>query len=92
MLTATASVETEKASRYLVQLCKHFAHKVPAEWTDTTGHVQLPPGDCRLTVDGNTLTMVCEAKDAEGLSVAKHIVEDHLVRFAWREELSVTWE
>ncbi len=92
MPTAKTIVKTEKASRYLVQLCKHFAHKVPAEWSDTTGHAQLPPGPCHMMADEEALTVVCEAADDEGLARAKYIVEDHIVRFGWRENLTVTWE
>ncbi len=35
MTQSTANIQTEYASRYLQQLCKHFAHKTPAEFTKT---------------------------------------------------------
>lgn len=91
MITATAQVPTERASRYLVQLCKHFGHKVPAEWSESEGFVQMPVGKCRMTATDGTLTLICEAEDTDALAQLQAVVGDHLVRFAWKEELSVDW-
>lgn len=46
-----ARVSTAKADRYLVQLRKHFTHKVPVERSERIGHVAFPPGTCRLEVE-----------------------------------------
>lgn len=91
MPQAQARVPTEKAGRYLVQLCKHFAHKVPAEWDERTGHVQFPPGTCRIAVEDGALQIFCEAESEEALATVKYIVEDHVVRFGFREKLTVDW-
>lgn len=32
MIRSAARLESDRAGRYLVQLCKHFAHKVPARY------------------------------------------------------------
>ena len=37
-----AAVETENASKYLVQLCKHFAHKVDVDYDQTQARVEFP--------------------------------------------------
>lgn len=91
MVTSTACVRTEKASRYLVQLCKHFGHKVPTRWSETDGFVEMPTGECRMLAEDGTLTLICEAADAAALGQMQDVVQDHLVRFAWKEELSVDW-
>lgn len=91
MIIATARVRTERASRYLVQLCKHFGHKVPAEWSETEGFAQLPIGKCRMAATDSALTLICEAEDTDALDQMQAVVGDHLVRFAWKEELSVDW-
>ncbi|WP_375688618.1 DUF2218 domain-containing protein [Pseudooceanicola sp. LIPI14-2-Ac024] len=86
MLTAKTRFETENASRYLQQLCKHFAHKVSVEFDETTGRAELPPGPATLTADTGGLDIAVTGPDADGLKRAKYIVEDHLLRFAFREE------
>jgi hypothetical protein len=92
MPKAEARVRSERASRYLVQMCKHFRHKVEAEWTDDTGRVDFAPGFCHMRVENGELIMLCEGNDERELGRAKYIVEDHLVRFGWREDIHVTWE
>lgn len=91
METSTARIRTDKASRYLVQLCKHFGHKVPAEWNETDGVVRFEPGTCRMAVAGDVLTLSCESATPEDLAVVQDVVASHFVRFAWKEELSVDW-
>ncbi len=88
---AEATVVTEKAGRYLVQLCKHFGHKVTAEWTETTGHVAFAPGTCHMVAADGRLTVTCASASDEGLAQIKSIVEDHLTRFAWKEGLTLEW-
>lgn len=91
METSSALVTTQKASRYLVQLCKHFGHKVPAEWSETDGVVRFEPGTCRMAATGEALTLSCESATPDALAVVQDVVASHLVRFAWKEELTVSW-
>lgn len=90
--TSTAAVATEKATRYMKQLCKHFGHKVPAEFDDTTGNVTFPYGTCRFSTNDNTLTMQASADDSEKLAQVQRVIDDHLLRFAFREELNINWQ
>ncbi|MTH94479.1 DUF2218 domain-containing protein, partial [Roseibium sp. RKSG952] len=39
MINTTATANTNSASKYLQQSCKHFAHKVPATCNTTHGEV-----------------------------------------------------
>lgn len=48
MTSSTATITTSCASSYLQQLCKHFGHKVPVEFTPQTGTITLPFGTCLL--------------------------------------------
>jgi hypothetical protein len=92
MKTANARYETENASRYLQQLCKHFAHKVKVEYDSHSGHAELPPGPARLKADESALDIEVTGPDDEGLTRAKFIIEDHLKRFAHREQPgALTW-
>jgi hypothetical protein len=54
MHVAEATVSSEKASRYLIQLCKHFAHKTPAEYDASQGRVDVQPGLCLMSAVGRT--------------------------------------
>ena len=70
-LAATGRFETENASKYLQQLCKHFAHKVQARCDDRSGEVALGTGPCRLWADASELRVEVMAPDAEELDQAK---------------------
>ena len=91
MSETTAIAETENASRYLQQLCKHFAHKVEVQFTPESGTVSLPFGTCKLTADDKQLTLTGSAKPAQ-LSKMERFLGDHLARFAFRENPTITWQ
>ena len=84
-LTSTGLFATDKASRYLQQLCKHFGHKADVRFDATSGEAALPPGQCIMAADDAKLAITVTAPDDEGLTRAKFIVDKHLERFAFRE-------
>ncbi|HEV7256970.1 MAG TPA: DUF2218 domain-containing protein [Bosea sp. (in: a-proteobacteria)] len=86
-----ADVVTDNASRYLQQLCKHFSHKVEVTFDETAGHVIFSIGHCRLTAHAGLLRLALGAPDAEALSELEQVIERHLLRFAFRETLSIAW-
>ncbi|MEM9060857.1 MAG: DUF2218 domain-containing protein [Pseudomonadota bacterium] len=87
MPTATSQFATPNASRYLKQLCKHFAHKVEADFDDAEGRAALPGGQLILNAGPEALTIRIEGEDTRGMTKARYVLEDHLVRFAFRENL-----
>lgn len=91
MFQAHTLIRSDKAGRYLAQLCKHFAHKRPVDWTATEGHADFGIGICRMRAASDRLLLACSAETEEGLERVKFIVQDHVTRFAWREKLAVTW-
>lgn len=91
MHVAQAEIRSERASRYLVQLCKHFAHKTTANYDDRTGKVDFQPGLCVMHAAEDCLSLRCEASNEPDLIRVKSIVADHLVRFAWQESIAVEW-
>lgn len=91
MHVVEAQVQTELASRYLVQLCKHFAHKVATNYDTNNGRVDFQPGSCVMRADGNQLHLRCEAKTEPDMHIVKNVVEGHLLRFARNETIAVTW-
>ena len=93
-LTATslASIRTEKARGYLIQLCKHFAHKIEATFADNKGRIAFGAGVCELSAEDETLLVAQVATaDETQLATLEDVIERHLKRFAFKEDLSVQW-
>ncbi|MFG1299745.1 DUF2218 domain-containing protein [Xanthobacter sp. V3C-3] len=91
LLHDTARIETASASRYLQQLCKHFAHKLPVEHDAAAGRITFSIGECRLAADAAALDLALSAPSAEDMVQLKDVVVRHLERFAFREPLQVSW-
>ncbi len=90
-MTSEARVATETPARYVTRLCKHFAHKVPATFSDTEGRIEFAMGTGLLAVEPGTLVLRAQAQDAEGLARVEHVLGSHLERFADKETLSIAW-
>lgn len=88
---STAIVITEMASRYLQQLCKHFGHKLPVNFTPHRGAIVFDFGMCALAAKDNMLNLTVTAEDEVSLSRLKHVVASHLERFAFREKPEIAW-
>ncbi|MBL4916846.1 DUF2218 domain-containing protein [Szabonella alba] len=93
MLVSTARYPTVHASKYLQQLCKHFAHKAEVSHDDTTGRAALEPGLVELAAEAGALTVRASAADAKGLIQTRFVVDVHLVTFAHREAFTgLDWQ
>jgi hypothetical protein len=88
---STAQIATDRASIYLQQLCKHFAHKLPVEFTPERGVIPFSVGTCRLEAADGRLTLKAEAENVDRLAEVEGIVERHLLRFAFRDPPKITW-
>lgn len=88
---SVAEIPTDKGSRYLQQLAKHFAHKIPVTFDAHAGEIVFSMGTCQMTATETGLTLSLTAPDPTTLPALQNVVESHLVRFAFREELTVTW-
>lgn len=91
MPASRAIVQTTRASRYLQQLCKHFGHKIPVEFTPEAGWIRFDFGRADLAATANTLTMTATAGTAEDLARLQRVLASHLERFAFRDALRVRW-
>lgn len=89
---SSAVIATTSASRYLQQLCKHFAHKIPVRFDPQRGQIDFPIGICALEADPNTLRLSLVAGEAEQRPQLEDVVARHLLRFAFREELKIDWQ
>lgn len=93
MLESTAHVATAVPQRYLMQLCKHFQHKLPVTQGEGRGRIDFPGGRCELdaTALAGTLTLSVIAGDEAGLTRLEDVVARHLERFAFREKPEIRW-
>lgn len=93
MLNTKCRLETSKASQYLQQLCKHFAHKVEARFDDREGTVDFSCGTAVMVADDDVLQIAITAEGQDGLEQTKGIIESHLLRFAFRENVErLNWD
>lgn len=88
---AHTTVTTDKASRYLQALCGHFSRKVTASYTPTEGTVDFGFGRCRMTAKDETLVIYLQSDTEEAFARLKHVVSDHLERFAVKDGLKADW-
>lgn len=102
-ISATASVPTAHAGKYLQQLCKHWQHNLAVEFSSVHGTVTFPkdargadwPGDGVATFDAgaDALAIRIDASASGQLEALKGAVARHLDRFAFREApLSFDWK
>ncbi|MEQ8442724.1 MAG: DUF2218 domain-containing protein [Alphaproteobacteria bacterium] len=85
------TVKTDKASKYLQQLCKHFRHKVTVDFDPQNGRVDFPGGVVHMLAGEEGLSFFCRADMDDGIPRMKSVLDSHLLKFAWREELDIRW-
>ena len=91
MPASQARVATDRASRYLKQLCSHFDAKASWVWDHQMGRTVFAFGTCYITVEPDALVLRVDADDEELLARTEYVVGDHLTRFGTRDQLSVAW-
>lgn len=84
-MEATTRFETASSAKFLQQLCKHFAHKVDVTCDETSGEFRFSCGTSVLTATASGLDIHVEAETEADLRDTKAVIEDHLLRFAFRE-------
>jgi len=93
MPAAEATVVTDGPGRYLAQLVKHFAHKLPTSLApdNSTGQIDFAMGPCHLAVRDGALHMRVEAATDADRDRLQDVVARHLLRFAFRDPPVITW-
>jgi hypothetical protein len=99
VLSAEASVPTDRAGRYLGQLCQHLeriaqAHPqapVRVEWSGDAGLISMGAATCALRADEHTLTLRAEASDQASLQEIQRRVAERLEQIGRRDGLAVSW-
>ncbi|SNT27526.1 DUF2218 domain-containing protein [Tropicimonas sediminicola] len=88
MYTIDGTYGTPNASKYLQQLCKHFAHKVEVSFDEQWGSVAFPFGKAELSADAAALRIRMNVDREDALEKARDVIDRHLERFAFREAFS----
>ena len=92
MQTLTGTFNTENGGKYLQQLCKHFGHKVAAQWSEDRGTVSFEFGETVFEATKSALTVSIDLKDTKATDLAKGVIDRHLERFAFREDFkNMAW-
>ncbi len=94
--TAALAVTTAKAERYLKALCNHFNHNGNADYLIDDagvgqGTVVFDFGKCTMVSNTDTLHLRVSAASDIRFNRIKQVVADHLLRFANKEELQLSW-
>jgi hypothetical protein len=84
-VTSEAFWETGSAPRYMAQLCKHFAHKLPVTLNERDGQIVFSAGTCDVLAEETGLRMRVSAEDETSLHQVQWVVISHLQRFAFRD-------
>ena len=85
MAIVTGRANTASGSKYLQQLCKHWAHKFEVEFSENRGQVRFPSAVAIMTANADALVVTIETDDAQAVERLKEVVATHLDRFAFRE-------
>jgi hypothetical protein len=91
-MRSSSTIPTGHGRRYMIQLCKHFGHRLEASFDDREGRIGFAGGEVRLRASPDNLMVVADAEEDEALARLERVVESHLRRFAFREpDLAVDW-
>jgi hypothetical protein len=91
-MRSSSTVVTGDSHRYMAQLCRHFAHRVPAVLGERESRIAFEGGEVYLRASPATLMILAQAGAPDALTQLEGVVERHLKRFAFREpDLAVEW-
>jgi uncharacterized protein len=91
-LSSRAVVATTRPSPYLLQLAKHFRHKLDVRFDAHEAVIRFEAGHAALRVEPDALSIAAFAQTPAGLRRVEEVIGSHLERFGRRDELRVAWE
>lgn len=81
----TADFPTARPVPLMGTMCKHFAHKITVEQTETRAVMHFPAGLAVAEVTETGLRLSIEAADEAGFARTREVLIGHMLRFAHRE-------
>lgn len=91
MTEAQTNVVTDRAQRYLDQICKHFGHRVSTQIEHNRGVVEFEDGTLTAVATPDALELALRAEDPEAIARLKDVVKSHLERWGERDAIHVDW-
>jgi hypothetical protein len=92
MTVVQAKVATASGGKYVQQLCKHWAHKLPVNLDGDAGTVTFPGAVITMTGAPDAIVFSIAGNEGDEVERLKEVVERHLDRFAFREApLAYEW-
>lgn len=91
MAEAIATIATPNASKYMQAMCKHWSHKLEAEFDAVRGRVNFDVAAAHFAAAADRLVVTIAAPDAATRDRIADVVARHLQRFAFREPLGIDW-
>jgi hypothetical protein len=85
MTEVEAHVPTTSGSKYVQQLCKHWAHKMPVELEGDCGVVTFVGAVATMKAGPEAIDVSVRGEDREQVDRLKDVVAKHIDRFAFRE-------
>jgi len=94
MIQSQCIIKTANGSKYLQQLCKHWAHKIEALTYDRQ-KAYIPFNEevlLELFARDGEIEAQLRAADEEMLVRYQGVFVSHIERFAFRETLEINWQ
>ena len=91
MLEKHAVIATDEAARIVRMLCKHFAHKVKADWDEESGWVEFAMGRCDMQAKASDFQVRCQAANQSDLEEVADTIKSHFDRFTQPQGLVLEW-
>lgn len=91
-MKATVRIETKEGKNYIGKLCRHFRHKIEATYSENEGKALFPKGVCLMRAEPDALIFDIDAESAEAVKMIQGVIDRHLIKFAFREQLDIQWE
>ncbi len=91
-MKSAAFINTREGTAYIRKLCRHFAVKVKATYTETSGEVWFPYSYCTMRTTPEQFIVTVAPENADDIDKAESVIVRHLEKFAWREKLEINWQ
>jgi hypothetical protein len=91
MARSVARITIDRSSRYLQELCRHFAARLPTIHMPERGQIVFGFGTCKLEARQGLLILAVEGEDEASVARLKQALARQLARLAFRERPAISW-
>jgi hypothetical protein len=92
MQSYKAEITTDNPKRYIKRLCKHFAHRVDADYSESAGFVDFAPGTCKMEAEESSIVFTINSEEYERAVDLEDVISRHTDQFARDEAFNWHWE